>query len=108
MLLAGRKPIVEIIKDNLSEQEARELESQYIREKNPDCNWYFNLKYEVWEEKFVSLEEIAADSRCLCNYHLLRNRINTGWSLNRAVGPKTNRGRRSKPTQGPDGKFCRI
>ena len=109
LLATGIEPSVQILKENLTKLEARELEIQKIRELKPACNWIGSIKYNLWGREFASLKEVAEDSRCKCSHVLLRSRVCCSkWPLWKAVLPKTTRGRRTKPTQGPDGKFCRI
>jgi len=100
------KPTVQIVKDNLSEQDACELECTLIRDLNPACNYIGSMKYEIWGEKFASLKEVANDPRCKCSWPLLKKRMNWGWGLEESVGPLRHQATNPYQNRGPDGKFA--
>jgi len=107
LILAGVRPKVIIVKENFSGKEARELESKLIKDLQPECNYIGSLKYEIWGEKFVSLREIANDSRCKCSWPRLKARMKYGWELKDAVKPPTRSAFNKNQNRGTNGKFTK-
>jgi hypothetical protein len=105
LLDAGRRPTVDIIKGDLTEQEAYTGESELIYlvgmrtyGTGPLCNTTiehpdFNIKegriVEGWGEIFPSMRAFAADSRCKVEYSALARRLKAGVTPEEAATSKT-------------------
>lgn len=109
MIDEGIEPLVFIIKENLTEEVAYEVESILIHligtrahGTGPLCNLYVNfhgaisgftlqqsIKHghtvESWGEVFPSISAISRDPRCLVSAHALRYRLKLGMSIEDAA-----------------------
>jgi hypothetical protein len=107
----GIKPIIEIIKDNLNEVTAYEVESILIHligrrdiGTGPLCNHYAKQRgkrsgsigwstakkcgykpVQCWNKSFPTLAAVSCDSRCIVSYKTLAGRIRRNWSIQKAA-----------------------